>query len=750
MKTLVIVESPTKAKTIAKFLGKNYIVKSSMGHIRDLPKSELGVDIEENFAPHYITIRGKGPVIKTLKDEAKKADQVLLASDPDREGEAIAWHLQQYLGVEKEACRIEFNEITDAAVKKAVQNPHPIDMDRVEAQQARRVLDRLVGYKISPLLWKKVKKGLSAGRVQSVAVRLICDREDEIKNFVSEEYWLLDASLETGKGTLVARLLKIGKKKAEIASREQMDELLAALAGREYIVDTVSTKEKKKNPPPPFTTSNMQQEASRRMGMMAKKTMQTAQQLYEGINVGGGIVGLITYMRTDSVRLSEDAQNAARAFIAEKYGNSFVPAKPNVFHSKGKIQNAHEAIRPTSVERTPASLKPYLTPQQFKLYKLIWERFVASQMSQAIMDVTTVDVLAGDCLFRATGSIVRFPGFMQVYIEGKDDQNKEDEGIIAPVEQGQHLYLLGLDPTQHFTQPPPRYSEAMLVKALEELGIGRPSTYAPIIDTILGRGYVVREEKQFFPTELGSVVVDVMKEYFPNIIDVEFTAGMEGQLDMVEEGDLPWVNVLRDFYDPFAQTLAHAESVMSKINIAPEESGELCQVCGKPMVYRMGKFGRFLACSGFPECRNTKPIIKPTDIICMACGGHIVQRKSRSGRVFYGCDNYPKCNYVAWDMPVDEACPLCGTQLTSKGSKKDQSKLICPNKDCPGNEGKRKAAAAKAAKTTKTVKAAGESSVGRKKAANAKKAATPNKKASTTAKKKAPAKKKANPAGEKA
>ena len=686
MKTLVIVESPTKAKTIEKFLGKQYTVKSCMGHIRDLPKSALGVDVEQDFEPHYITIRGKGDIIKVLKDEAKKADRILLASDPDREGEAIAWHLQKYLNVQDPKCRIRFNEITAEAVKKAVQIPTEIDADKVEAQQARRILDRLVGYKISPLLWKKVKKGLSAGRVQSVAVRLICDREAEITNFVSEEYWSLYAYLKSASGELITKLLRIKGKKAEINSGEQMDQILAELKSQAFAVQSVTTKEKRVNAKPPFTTSSMQQEAARRLNMTAKKTMQTAQQLYEGIAVGGVVTGLISYMRTDSVQISTEAEAMVREFIGEKYGKSYLPTKPNQYSSgKKRSQNAHEAIRPTVATNTPAALKPYLTPQQYKLYKLIWERFVASQMTPAVYDVNTVDVAAGDYLFRATGSILKFPGYTQVYSEGKEEkeEQKEESGVIVPVKEGESLALNKLEPKQHFTQPPPRYSEASLIKALEELEIGRPSTYAPIIDTILARYYVVREEKQLFPTELGILVVDLLKEYFPNIIDVAFTAGLEKQLDEVEDGDENWVKLLHEFYDPFAVTLQHAEKEMEKIVIEPEESGELCEKCGKAMVYRLGRFGRFLACSGFPDCRNTKPIIEPTNVKCLACDGNIVQRKSRSGRVFFGCDQYPTCTYVSWDLPIEEKCPACATQLSHKTSRGGETIKLCPSKDCP-------------------------------------------------------------------
>ena len=716
MKTLVIVESPTKAKTIEKFLGKDYTVKSSMGHIRDLPKSDLGVDTENNFEPRYITIRGKGDTIKTLKDEAKKADRVLLASDPDREGEAIAWHLKEYLGVSGD-CRIEFNEITAQAVKKAAESPHAIDMDRVNAQQARRVLDRLVGYKISPLLWKKVKKGLSAGRVQSVVVRIICDREDEINAFVPEEYWSLEAEFISEEGEITCKLAKIGKKKAEIKNAAEMEAVLEYLKDKDYRVSSIQTKEKKRNPQPPFITSSMQQEASKRFGMIAKKTMQTAQQLYEGIRTSTGVVGLITYMRTDSVRISDEAQQEARGYILSKYGASFFPAKPNIYASKGKIQNAHEAVRPTSVERTPASLKAFLTPQQYKLYKLIWERFVASQMTQAIFDVTTINVEAGDYLFTTSGSVVRFAGFLQVYIDGKEEG--EDVGLLPAVKEGELLKLKKLLPAQHFTQPPARYTEASLVKILEELGIGRPSTYAPIIETICARGYVVREEKQFFPTELGKVVVEQLKGYFTNIMDVEFTAGMEKELDMVEEGGIEWQKLIAEFYAPFAKTLAHAEAEMAKVQLTPEESGEFCEKCGKAMVYKMGAYGKFLACVGFPECRNTKAIVKSTDIKCLACGGNIIQRKSRSGRIFYGCDKYPECRYVAWDLPVAEKCPECGTQMAKRTFRGGNSTVACPSKDCPTNKKKETAAKKPAAKkpAAKAVKPAAKKAAAKKPAA---------------------------------
>jgi len=684
-KTLVIVESPTKAKTIGKFLGRSFTVKSSMGHIRDLPKSQLGVDIEQDFEPKYITIRGKGDILKELKEATKKADKVFLAADPDREGEAIAWHLSQYLGIRNNAfCRIEFNEITKNAIRAAVKKPRQIDFTRVDAQQARRVLDRLVGYKLSPLLWKKVKKGLSAGRVQSVAVRLVCDREGEIDQFVPEEYWTLTGRFHTGDASLTARLFKIGKEKAEIPHQEAMDQILKSLEGAKYTVSGITRKEKKRNPSPPFITSSLQQEAYRKLGFTARKTMQLAQQLYEGLEISGeGVVGLITYIRTDSTRISEIAQNDARALIEQKYGAEFVPEHAKQYETKGKIQNAHEAIRPSSVFRTPETIKQSLKPQQYKLYKLIWERFVSSQMSPALLEVTTVDIEVGDYLFRATGTVIQFPGFMQVYIEGRDDDSKEEEGILPKVSQGEVLQLIELLPKQHFTQPPPRYTEATLVKTLEERGIGRPSTYAPIIDTILARGYVLRQEKQFIPTELGKIVIEILKEFFPDIIDVEFTAELEKELDSIEDGNLPWKQVVRDFYGPFQKNLEYAEEEIGEIEIEDEESDEVCEKCGRKMVYKMGRYGKFLACPGFPECRNAKPILKSIGVSCPKCGGEIVERKGKRGRTFFGCSNYPTCEYVSWDKPTDKDCVYCGTRMVEKKAKNKEPVLVCPNKECP-------------------------------------------------------------------
>lgn len=686
-KTLVIVESPTKAKTIARFLGSNYVVMPSMGHVRDLPKSTLGVDVEQNFEPHYITIRGKGNIIKGLKDEAKKADRVLLASDPDREGEMIAYHLKGYLDNVSENCRVEFHEITKDTVKKAVKHPRPLDMDKIKAQQARRVLDRLVGYKLSPLLWVKIKKGLSAGRVQSVAIRMICDREAEINAFQPEEYWTLDALLQTPGGPLSAQLVKINDKKAKIDDEAAVKQIMADLADKTYTVGDINKRERAKNPVAPFTTSSMQQEAYRKHGILTKKTMQLAQQLFEGIELGkAGVQGLITYMRTDSMRVSPEAEAAARDFIKEQYGPEYLPDKPRVYHGKGKIQDAHEAIRPTDVNRRPSEIKQYLTPQQYKLYKLIWERFVASQMASAIFDTTTVELLAEPYVFRAKGSVIRFPGFMQVYIEGRDDEGEKDDLALLPeLELGTSLQCTKLDPKQHFTQPPPRYTDAMLVKTMEENGIGRPSTYAPIVDTILGRGYVVREDKHFYSTELGAVVVDMLKESFPDIIDIDFTASLEANLDEVELGNREWDSVVAEVYEPFAKELAVAEEELEKVNLTPEYSGDNCELCGKPMVYKLGRYGKFLACSGFPECHNTKAIVIPAGVKCLACGGDIIQRKSRGGRIFYGCTNYPECKYVSWDKPIEEKCPVCGTQMAEKKQRNGETHKLCPNADCPTN-----------------------------------------------------------------
>ncbi|HBT47970.1 MAG TPA: type I DNA topoisomerase [Peptococcaceae bacterium] len=683
-KTLVIVESPAKAKTISKFLGRGYLVKSSMGHIRDLPKSQFGIDIENGFEPHYITIRGKGEIVKELRQAAQKTDKVLLAPDPDREGEAIAWHLQHLLGLPDGQCRIEFNEITRQAILEAIKKPRPIDQDRVAAQQARRVLDRLVGYKLSPLLWRKIRKGLSAGRVQSVAVRLIVDREREIESFQPEEYWSLTARLQGEEGPpFAAKLQKYRDEAVSIPNKEAMDRVLAALAGVSFKVVEVKKKERRKNPPAPFTTSTLQQEASRRLNFTTRRTMQVAQQLYEGVDLGPewGRVGLITYIRTDSTRVAQVAQEEARRYLQEHFGPDYVPRERRQYSArKDNVQDAHEAIRPTSVEIAPEIVKGYLTRDQYRLYALVWERFLASQMEAAVLDTVTLDIAAGEYLFRASGSSVKFPGFLKLYTEEKDGEEEKEERL-PELEPGQALTVVSLEPKQHFTQPPPRYTEATLVKTMEELGIGRPSTYAPTIETILSRGYVVREQKQLVPTELGRVVVDLLKEHFPDIIDVEFTAHMEAKLDQVEEGKLSWRQVVEEFYLPFSRVLEQAEAKIGVIELPKEVSEEKCEICGRNLVVKQGRFGKFLACPGFPECRFTKPLFTTIGVSCPLCGGEVVERRSKKGRRYYSCKNYPRCDYISWDKPTEKPCPRCGSRLVEKANRREV-RLVCPRQDC--------------------------------------------------------------------
>jgi DNA topoisomerase I, bacterial len=668
--SLVIVESPAKAKTIGKYLGSKYIVKASMGHVRDLPKSQIGVEVENNFEPKYITIRGKGNVLKDLKDAVKKVKRVYLAADPDREGEAIAWHLANYLELpEDEPCRVVFNEITKQTVKEAFQSPRRINMDLVNAQQTRRILDRLVGYKISPILWKKLKKGLSAGRVQSVAVKLIIERENEIRSFVPEEYWTITVKLAAEAGEFEAKFYGLRGEKTELSNEEQVREIVAMVENAQFVVQSVKEKERLRHPAPPFITSSLQQEAARKLNFRAAKTMSVAQQLYEGVDIGKeGTVGLITYMRTDSTRVSPVAQEEARQYIAEKFGKSYIPETPRQYTKKAAgAQDAHEAIRPTSVMREPEQVKPYLNRDQYRLYKLIWERFIASQMSAAVLDTMTVDVAAGDALFRANGSKVKFPGFMKVYVEGSDDEAGEDDKFLPPISEGEKVQRKKTEPKQHFTQPPPRYTEARLVKTLEEKGIGRPSTYAPTLETIQKRGYVALEDKKFVPTELGELVIEQMEKFFPEILNVEFTARMEEELDEIEEGKEDWVKILREFYQSFEKRLAVAEEEMKRVEIRDEVSDVTCDKCGRPMVYKMGRFGKFLACSGFPDCRNTKPIVKDTGVACPACGtGKLVERRSKKGRVFYGCDRYPDCDFVSWDKPYAKPCPECGRLMVEK------------------------------------------------------------------------------------
>lgn len=682
--SLVIVESPAKAKTIGKYLGKKYIVKASMGHLRDLPRSQMGVDVENNFAPKYITIRGKGEILKDLRKTAKKVKRVYLAADPDREGEAIAWHLAHSLNMDKgEKCRVVFNEITKQAVKDAFKHPRPINMNLVNAQQARRILDRLVGYNISPLLWKKVKKGLSAGRVQSVAVKIIIDRENEINNFQPEEYWSVTATFRKGKETFTAKFHGYGKDKTELRSKEDVEKLLKTIENEPFHVTSLRKSERKRNPAPPFTTSSLQQEAARKLNFRAGKTMAVAQQLYEGVDVGKeGTVGLITYMRTDSTRVAQSAQEEVRQYVQEKHGPDYVPQKPRQAKKQAGAQDAHEAVRPTSVLRDPKTVKPYLSRDQYRLYKLIWERFVASQMAPAILDTVSADLTAGDAVFRATGSKLKFPGFMRVYVEGTDDKKQEEETFLPPLEEGERFRAEVLDPKQHFTQPPPRYTEARLVKTLEELGIGRPSTYAPTLETIQKRGYVALEDRRLVPTELGKIVIELMEEFFPEILNTEFTANMEENLDYVEDGKADWVKVLDAFYEEFSERLQVAEEKMKEVEVEDEVSDEVCEKCGSPMVYKFGRYGKFLACSAFPDCRNTKPIVKEIGLTCPHCGkGQIVERKSKKGRKFYGCNRYPDCEFVSWDKPVARRCPKCNGMLVEKKSKKQGTTVQCVNCD---------------------------------------------------------------------
>ena len=685
---LVIVESPAKAKTIERYLGKKYKVKASIGHVRDLPRSQMGINTEENYEPKYITIRGKGPVLQDLKSAAKKAKKIYLAADPDREGEAIAWHLATALNIDIESdCRVVFNEITKDAILESFKHPRPINMDLVDAQQARRILDRLVGYNISPILWKKVKKGLSAGRVQSVALRLIIDRENEIKSFEPEEYWTIDASFEKGKKQFDALYYGNGQEKVKLTNEDQVKAILKNVKG-DFEVMNVVKKERKRNAALAFTTSSLQQEAARKLNFRAKKTMMLAQQLYEGIELSKkeGAVGLITYMRTDSTRISETAKAEAVSYIEGKYGKDYIATEVKQVKNKGKAQDAHEAVRPTSAMRTPEELKAILSRDQLRLYRLIWERFIASQMSSAILDTVTVDLQNADVLFRANGSQVKFPGFMKLYIEGTDDQTEETTKLLPEMEIGDKVKTLEIEPKQHFTQPPPRYSEARLVKTLEELGIGRPSTFAPTLDTIQKRGYVQLDAKRFVPTELGEIVHMAVLEFFPEIINIEFTAKMEHDLDGVEEGMTEWVKVIDAFYKEFEPHVKHADEVMEKIEIKDEPAGEDCEKCGAPMVYKLGRYGKFMACSNFPDCRNTKAIMKLIDVKCPTCKeGEIVERKSKTKRLFYGCNRYPECDFVSWDKPISRPCPKCNELLVEKKLKKGVQ-IQCTNSDCDYEE----------------------------------------------------------------
>lgn len=685
-KKLVVVESPAKAKTIKKYLGRGYTVEASMGHIRDLPKSQLGVNVEDNFEPKYITIRGKGELLAKLRKSAKTSDKVYLATDPDREGEAISWHLSHLLGIkENEPCRIEFNEITKDAVKNAIKNPRPINQNLVDAQQARRILDRLVGYKISPLLWRKVRKGLSAGRVQSVASKIICEREREIEAFKPDEYWNLKGIFISSKNkqSFEAQLHSKGKKKIDLKSKQEVDQVLAAIKGEDYTVTKVQKGSRKRSAPPPFTTSTMQQEASRKLGFTTKKTMMLAQQLYEGVDVKGeGSVGLITYMRTDSTRVSDQALAEVRTIIQEKFGKDYVPSKANIFRSKKGSQDAHEAIRPTSVRYSPKDLQSSLKRDQLRLYTLIYNRFMASQMKPALYETLTVNISAGEYIFRASGSRKVFPGYTALYMEGNDEGKEEKDIMLPDLEEGEKLELKEYKSEQKFTQPPARYTEASLVRALEDMGIGRPSTYAPTISTIISRGYVVRDARILYPTDLGFIVNDLMDKYFPKIMEYKFTAAMEEKLDKIEEGEVNWRDLLNEFYPSFADYLSHAEQDISKIEIKDEESDVVCEKCGANMVIKTGRYGKFLACPNFPKCRNTKPIVEEINIPCPKCSAQIVVRKSKRGRKFYGCSNYPECDFVSWDMPIKDPCPKCGALMTEKSSRANGKTVQCTNKEC--------------------------------------------------------------------
>ncbi|MGN9174113.1 type I DNA topoisomerase [Lachnospiraceae bacterium HCP1S3_A8] len=681
-KYLVIVESPAKVKTIKKFLGTNYEVDASGGHVRDLPKSQMGIGPENDFEPKYITIRGKGDVLARLRKEVKKADVIYLATDPDREGEAISWHLMKALKLDelkdKKVYRISFNEITKNAVKSSLKAPRQIDMNLVDAQQTRRILDRMVGYSISPLLWAKVKRGLSAGRVQSVALRMICDREEEINAFIPEEYWNLDADLTDGhaKKPLIAKFHGTADGKVAIHNKKELDQILKNLENAHYVVDEVKHGERTKKPPIPFTTSTMQQEASKVLNFSTQKTMRLAQQLYEGVEVKGhGTIALITYLRTDSIRVAEEADQAARAYIGQNYGEKYVSEGETAKKGGAKIQDAHEAIRPTDITLTPASVKDSLPRDQFRLYQLIWKRFTASRMEPAIYDTVSVKVKASDYEFHLSASKISFDGFMSVYAE--EDEKEQSNALIGKLEPGMELTLEKLDSSQHFTQPPAHYTEASLVKALEEQGIGRPSTYAPTITTIIARRYVAKENKNLYVTELGEVVNRIMKENFPSIVDLQFTANMEYLLDSVGEGTVDWKTVVRNFYPDLDEAVKKAEKELESVTIADEVSDEVCDQCGRHMVIKYGPHGKFLACPGFPECKNTKPYFEKTGIPCPKCGKEVVIKKTKKGRKYYGCENNPDCDFMSWQKPSTEKCPECGSYMVEKGNK-----LLCSNEQC--------------------------------------------------------------------
>lgn len=685
MANLVIVESPAKAKTIKKYLGKNYNVIASMGHIRDLPKTKIGVNIDNDFEPEYINIKGKGDLIKSIKDEAKKSDKVYLATDPDREGEAISWHLAHILGLDlSDKNRVTFNEITKNGVKNGMSNPRSIDIDLVNAQQARRVLDRIVGYKLSPFLWKKVKRGLSAGRVQSVTVRLIVDKEEEIRAFESKEYWTIDAKLiaPSCNKEFVAHFYGEDGEKIEISTKEQADKIVEKTANSQFVVKDIKFGTKKRVPAPPFTTSTLQQEASRKLNFQSKRTMSIAQELYEGVNIKGlGAVGLITYMRTDSLRISDEARYAGNDYIKSVYGEEYLPPYKREYKGKGNAQDAHEAIRPSMPELSPDKVKDDLSRDQYKLYKLIWDRFIASLMADELLDTVAVDIFSGNYCFKANGHTVKFDGFTKLYQESKDEDGEKTSNL-PKMEVGDDLKAVSIEPVQHFTQPPARYTEATLIKALEENGIGRPSTYAPTITTVLQREYVEREGKFLKPTSLGEITTSLMKERFEDIVDVEFTANMEKSLDDVEEGSVVWVNILKGFYSGFSAELEKAEKDMAgeHLKLPEEVTDVICELCGRNMVVKSGRFGKFLACPGYPECKNTKKIIDETEGKCPICSSKLIGRTGKSGKKFYGCSGYPKCNFISWDEPVSEICPQCGNTMFKKKGK--QATVYCQKEGC--------------------------------------------------------------------
>ncbi len=686
---LIIVESPAKARTISKFLGKGYKVEASQGHVRDLPKSQIGVDPEQDFELKYITIRGRGDILTRIRKEAKSASQIYLATDPDREGEAISWHLEHILGIETDKpCRIEFHEVTRQAIQQALKNPRTVDMGRVDAQQARRVLDRLVGYKISPLLWTKVKKGLSAGRVQSVATRMVVMREEDIEAFIPEEYWDIGLKLQAHQGRgrkthFNARLATLDGQKASIHNMEEAQRAVERIRQARFAVTQVKMGEKHKMPAAPFTTSSLQQEASRKLGFTTAKTMQVVQQLYEGIDLEGeGTQGIVTYIRTDSVRISNEALEALRAYIPEKYGPEYLPEKPNEYKGRKNAQDAHEAIRPTDVRRTPEQIKPSLTKEQYNLYRLIYNRFLASQMNPALYDTMTMEISGDGVGLRFYGEHKRFAGFTSLYEESTDEDVASTETNLPQLREGDAVAVEDVESEQHFTQPPSRYTEASLVRALEEKGIGRPSTYAPTITTIISRGYVSREKRRLYPTELGRMVTSMMEQYFRDIVDTEFTAELETKLDKVEEGEMDWKQILRDFYPPFEHTLEIAEQQIEKVEVKEEVSDIPCDKCGAMMVYKMGRFGRFLACPNFPECRNTKPILNYIEAPCPKCGARLMEKTSRKNRKFYGCERYPECDFVSWEKPVPDRCPQCGGYMVEKRGRKGEVWHLCANETC--------------------------------------------------------------------